>query len=276
MEDKNAITLHGSRDKIDAIDTKIHNLLMDRALLVQNIQKAKEAQGPIVNAMHADRELEMFARFNKNHDGCLPIASLQRMFREMIATFSHLQCPFKVYVLKGEPLQRDVARYFYGTVIEVLECDNIEQMVKKILSPTSDIALLPSDGASLGVFNQILKATFGKSFEDKCHIFAHLPFWQDAESYGLDLPDMFVLGHAPMKITGNDFTMFSVKTSYKTANGLLRETDYLIDEYAENGENLFFTINQFISSDSEMMADIEKLFVESEISMACLGIYGKV
>lgn len=268
MTEKNAISLPETRKKIDAIDGEIHQLLMSRAELVQNVQNAKAAEGPIVNAMHADREIEMFRRFSANHNGCLPLASLQRMFREMIATFSHLQCPFKVYVLKGEPLHRDTARYFYGTVIEIVECDTVAEMLARIAAPTSDIVLLPADAESLNKFSEIV----GQG----CHIFARLPFWDDGQAYGLELPDMFVLGHAPLKKVANDFTVVSVKASESRALELLGGAGFEVVEQITDQNTCYCVVKAFANLESDYWRSITKIFVENDIVVEFLGIYGKV
>ena len=268
MSDEKQISLSETRGKIDAIDTEIHRLLMSRAELVQNVQNAKAAEGPIVNAMHADREIEMFRRFSANHSGCLPLASLQRMFREMIATFSHLQCPFKVYILKGEPLHRDVARYFYGTVIEVVECETLTEMLSRVKTPTSDIVLLPADGVSLSAFAKIV----GQG----CQIFARLPFWDDGVAYGLELPDMFVLGHAPLKTVVNDYSVLAVNADEARAADLLSQIDIpLVGHFAHDGQT-YCVVKAFANLESQCWRDIEKIFVENDIVVAFLGLYGKV
>ncbi|NRA87327.1 MAG: chorismate mutase [Rhizobiales bacterium] len=276
MTEKTEISLLGARDKIDAIDTEIHNLLMKRAELVENIQSAKQALGPIVNAMHADREIEMFRRFSENHKGCLPIASLQRMFREMIATFSHLQCPFRVFILKGDPLYRDMARYFYGTVIEVIECDDVEQMLEHIITPTSDVALLPADAESLFRFDKQVNKTKNDDLTKKCHIFARLPFWDSAEEYGLYLPDMFVLGHAPMKPTKYDYSMFSIEANLETARTIMGELGFEIEYQVEYEQVLYCTIKKFVVTPTDILQDIERHFKKQDITLTCLGVYGKV
>ncbi|MBL1421307.1 MAG: chorismate mutase [Alphaproteobacteria bacterium] len=268
MSDKKPISLLETRGKIDAIDGEIHRLLMSRAELVQNVQNAKAAEGPIVNAMHADREIEMFRRFSANHTGCLPLASLQRIFREMIATFSHLQCPFKVFVLKGEPLHRDVARYFYGTVIEIVECSTLAEMLDRIKAPTSDIVLLAADGKSLAAFHEIIGLG--------CQIFARLPFWDDGEAYGLDFPDMFVLGHAPLKTVNNDYTVVATKTDAMNAQELLKQAGFEANiEFEYEGIN-YCVIKAFANLEGQCWRDIEKIFVKNDIAVDFLGIYGKV
>ncbi len=250
MSKKTEISLLAARAKIDAIDTKIHQLLMNRAELVQNIQTAKASQGAIVNAMHADREIEMFRRFSENHKGCLPIASLQRMFREMIATFSHLQCPFKVFIPKGEPLYRDCARYFYGTIIEIIEYDTVEKMLNAVKDPTSNIALMPANTQNIDKING----------SNGCRIFARLPFWDDGQKFGLELPDMFVLGHAPIKVTKHDFSVLAVNQNDKVA---LENLGYKISEYLEN----HCIVEGFIDRQDPIL---------QKNGLTWLGVYGKV
>lgn len=268
MSDNKQISLLDTRKKIDAIDTEIHQLLMNRAELVQNVQNAKALEGPIVNAMHADREIEMFRRFSANHSGCLPLASLQRMFREMIATFSHLQCPFRVFVLKGEPLHRDTARYFYGTVIEVVECETVSEMLAQVAAPTSDIILLPADAKNL--------AEFAETVGQGCQIFARLPFWDDGEAYGLELPDMFVVGHAPLKTVDNDYTVIAVNADNGQGEKLLTEVGFEVESSLSLDGQTYCVIKAFANLESDCWRSIKKLFVENDIVVAFLGIYGKV
>ncbi|MCJ8324898.1 MAG: chorismate mutase [Rhizobiales bacterium] len=262
------ISLLETRDKIDAIDSEIHQLLMRRADLVQNVQKAKEAEGPIVNAMHADREIEMFRRFSANHSGCLPLASLQRMFREMIATFSHLQCPFKVFVLKGEALHRDTARYFYGTVIEIVECENVASLLSQVQAPTSDIVLLPASAQALDEFAKIT--------QQGCQIFARLPFWDDGAAYGLELPDMFVIGHAPLKTVGNDYTVFKANKGADIVLPLLENAGYELMSYYEHAGNIYCVIKAFAIVEGDSWRSLKNSLAQKDIVVDFLGIYGKV
>ena len=107
-------TLDTLRREIDEIDDAIHNLLMRRCRLVEQIGRVKANSGP---AMKPAREAMILRRLAARHEGDFPIPVLLRMWREMLAGTKLLQGPLAVAVGTQDAGRGlwDMARDHYGS-----------------------------------------------------------------------------------------------------------------------------------------------------------------
>ena len=88
------------RAKIDAIDESVHRLLMQRAMVIDELIEVK---GTARNgaAFRPGREADMMRRLAQRHQGHLPLTAIEHLWREIISTFTALQAPFEVAVSTG-------------------------------------------------------------------------------------------------------------------------------------------------------------------------------
>jgi 3-deoxy-7-phosphoheptulonate synthase / chorismate mutase len=77
------------RDRVDEINLKLLDLINERATLVQEIGKAKEAQG--VNRYDPVRERNMLNLILENNDGPFETSTLQHIFKEIFKAGLELQ-----------------------------------------------------------------------------------------------------------------------------------------------------------------------------------------
>jgi len=88
--------LKGLRRRLDEIDDKLQDLLIDRAQIVSLVAASKrDGNQP---AFQPAREAEIIRRLVGRHRGAFPVATLVRMWREMLAATVRLQSPFSVAV----------------------------------------------------------------------------------------------------------------------------------------------------------------------------------
>ncbi|KAA0971590.1 chorismate mutase [Aureimonas fodinaquatilis] len=85
------------RAKIDAIDESIHRLLMQRAMVIDELIQTKGIARSGA-AFRPGREADMMRRLATRHTGHLPITAVEHLWREIISTFTALQAPFSVAV----------------------------------------------------------------------------------------------------------------------------------------------------------------------------------
>src|ERR1700740_1280148 len=112
--------LKGLRRRLDEIDDKLQDLLIDRAQIVSLVAASKKDGNRA--AYQPAREAEIIRRLIGRHRGAFPIATLVRMWREMLAATVRLQSPFSVAVFApaDQPGLWDLARDHYGSDNSVL------------------------------------------------------------------------------------------------------------------------------------------------------------
>lgn len=110
-----APTLDELRQKIDQIDETIHRQLIERSEIVESLIAVKRTDKPGA-AFRPGREVNMMRRLIARHRGILPITTVEHLWREIIATFTHMQAPYDVVVEPGSDI-RDVARFYFGFTV---------------------------------------------------------------------------------------------------------------------------------------------------------------
>ena len=90
------------RLEIDAIDDKIHNLLMNRVKLVGEVGKVKAETGDYQFSLRPAREASMMRRLVSQHRGPFPADALIRIWRELLCGTVRVQTPFSVALCEGD------------------------------------------------------------------------------------------------------------------------------------------------------------------------------
>jgi chorismate mutase-like protein len=121
------------RAKIDAIDESVHRLLMQRAMVIDELIEVK---GTARNgaAFRPGREADMMRRLAQRHQGHLPLTAIEHLWREIISTFTALQAPFEVAVsTAGDCVAAiEAARFTFGFSVPVLPCESADDVVEWI------------------------------------------------------------------------------------------------------------------------------------------------
>ena len=135
--------LKGLRRRLDEIDDKLQDLLIDRAQIVSLVAASKkDGNRP---AYQPAREAEIIRRLVGRHRGALPVATLVRMWREMLAATVRLQSPFSVAVFApaDRPGFWDLARDHYGSNTPMSAYDTVGQVISAVAGGTGSVGVLP-------------------------------------------------------------------------------------------------------------------------------------
>jgi chorismate mutase len=135
--------LKGLRRRLDEIDDKLQDLLIDRAQIVSLVAATKkDGNQP---AFQPAREAEIIRRLVGRHRGALPVATLVRMWREMLAATVRLQSPFSVAVFAptDQPGFWDLARDHYGSNTPISVQDTVDQVIRAVAGGTASVGVLP-------------------------------------------------------------------------------------------------------------------------------------
>jgi chorismate mutase-like protein len=157
------------RTRIDAIDAEMHRLLLERAGVIRELIEIKGTSKPGA-AFRPEREADMMRRLVMRHEGDLPLATVEHIWREIITTFTAMQAPFGIAAAPAaDPLAlRDAIRFYFGFSIAVEDCASPAAAIDRVAGSAKDIAVVPA-GADGRWWDGLSGAHAPK-------IFARLPF----------------------------------------------------------------------------------------------------
>jgi chorismate mutase-like protein len=197
------------RRRLDAIDDRLHDLLIERAEVVALV--ADEKRRSDLNFYQPEREAQIIRRLVGRHRGRLPPASLVRIWRELLAATLSLEAPFAVavYAPTGSPGFWDLARDHYGSHAPIAAHDSIAQVIRAVAEATASAGVLPTpqEGEPDPWWPHLLSQDLNTP-----RVVARLPFGPrgNARAAGIDA---LVIGHGAQQRTGRDRTLFAAKTN---------------------------------------------------------------
>jgi chorismate mutase/prephenate dehydratase len=130
------------RNEIDRIDNTIHDLLMERAGVVEEVRAAKGADGI---KLRPGREAEVLRRLIARHSGTFPKASLVRIWREVMSAYLKMQGHLSMAVYMPEPgaAYWDLARDQYGSQTPMTAHASVRGVIGAVQSGEAAIGVLP-------------------------------------------------------------------------------------------------------------------------------------
>ncbi len=130
------------RARIDSLDEEIHRLLMARGSVIDSLIRIKGTSRPGA-AFRPGREADMMRRLVGRHDGTLPLATVEHIWREIITTFTRMQASFDVALDTAvEPERmRDVARFYFGFSVNLEPLSGPVAVIAHV-AETNDLGLI--------------------------------------------------------------------------------------------------------------------------------------
>jgi chorismate mutase len=139
--------LKAIRSRIDEIDERMHRLLIERSGVIAELIRIKGLSKPGA-AFRPEREADMMRRLAARHEGSLPLATVEHIWREIITTFTAMQAPFGIAVGPcDDPLaMRDLVRFYFGFSIPVTNCATNEAAIARVAASGMDVAVVAGRG----------------------------------------------------------------------------------------------------------------------------------
>ncbi len=203
-------TLDGLRAHIDRLDMALHDLLRDRAEIIDQVRKVKGKQHIYIRP---GREAQMVRALLGRPQGKLPEGFVARLWREMISAFTLVESPFKVAVYapdKGDDLW-DVARDHFGSFTPLVEFDSAVAAIKAVLANKVSIAVVPPPGANEK--DSWLPLLAGDK-KNPLTVFATLPFEvlkPGRTNARRSLPAGLIVGNLYPELTGDDRSFLAMQ-----------------------------------------------------------------
>jgi chorismate mutase-like protein len=211
------LTLDQLREQIDTIDAAIHDLLMQRADVVQAIGRLK-AERPV--ALHPGREAAILRRLVDRHRGPLPAAVVVRMWRELLAGMTGMQRPFSIAVVTdhGDGVLWDVARDHFGSTTPVTAVTTPIQAIRAVADGSAGIAVVPwPDSEERQPWWPMLMVEDAKT----PRVVARLPFALTGD--GDEGPVALAVGCLPHESTGDDLSLLCIELAEAVSRSRLKE-----------------------------------------------------
>jgi len=136
-------SLEDLRRQIDRVDDTLHDLLMERAALVEQVGEIK-GKGNVA-LLSPGREAEIIRRLLSRHRGRFPRSTLVRMWREMISGMVSVQAPLTVAVFmpdRGTGFL-ELARDQYGHNTAMIPWRSPGQVIHAVVEGSAQIGILP-------------------------------------------------------------------------------------------------------------------------------------
>lgn len=138
-----ARTLQELRARIDAIDERLHGLLIERGSVIDALIRAKGTNAPGA-AFRPGREADMMRRLVDRHSGALPISAVEHIWREIISTFTHMQAPYALAIDGSADVaaMRDLARFYFGFSVPFETLPDARSVVARVAASGRDLGLI--------------------------------------------------------------------------------------------------------------------------------------
>jgi len=204
------------RGEIDEIDTAMHDLIMRRAAIVENIAAAKGDQA--ASGMRPAREAEILRRLVARHAGPFPRGSLVRIWREIISAVTKMQGPYNVAVFDdGGGGLWDLSRDYFGSCTEIATRTARRDVVGDVADGAVTHGVLPYPSEE-----DDRPWWAGLWAPDAPRIVLRLPFAGIGNARGRDAQALVIARIAP-QATGDDRSLVMIETGQETRRTVFAE-----------------------------------------------------
>jgi chorismate mutase len=140
-------TLSDLRIEIDRIDRSMHELLIERGRVIDQLIEIKTRQGG-GSAFRPAREASMMRAIVERHRGRLPLDTVESIWRVIISTFTYVQAPYSVHidVAGGDARMRDSARFHFGFTVPCVQHFGAADVIRAVGESSGDLGMFALDG----------------------------------------------------------------------------------------------------------------------------------
>jgi chorismate mutase / prephenate dehydratase len=206
------------RRRLDSIDERLLDLLMERARAMEDVRAAKNAaEGPNAKLARPGRELAILRRLVARIQGPLPPGLVVRLWRDIMTSFTRLQGAFSVAVWDANANANSnagslmaLARRHYGQATPLLPASSPAQAIARLDDARAQLALLPvpEDAPELNWWRNLSPTGL--------QVLARLPVdGQETQ------PGAFVVGRQPFEESGNDRGLLIVAADLQASRAKL-------------------------------------------------------
>ncbi len=151
------IPLSELREKIDAIDAQLLQLMNQRAECALEVAKTKLAQGETGTFYRPDRESLVLRRIQDLNQGPLANETVVRFFRELMSACLALEKPLDVAFLGPEgTFTQQAAFKHFGHAVKTIPATTINDIFNSVESGSCQFGVVPVENSTEGVISHTL------------------------------------------------------------------------------------------------------------------------
>ena len=142
------------RERIDAVDRKIQELINERARYAQQVGISKCDLSSAVDYYRPEREAEVLRAVLERNEGPLRDEEMLRLFREIMSACLAQQDPLKISYLGPEGTFTQTAVYkHFGHSVRGLPFSTIDEVFQEVESGAADFGVVPIENSTEGTIN---------------------------------------------------------------------------------------------------------------------------
>ena len=207
--------LEDLRRRIDGIDDRVQDLLIERMEIVARVAVSKRSAGGVA-AHQPGREAEIMRRLVLRNQGGLPPSSLVRIWRELLAATTRAQGSFTiaVYAPLEAPGFWDLARDHYGSQTPMLAYRTTGQVIHAVIEGQAAVGVLPMprEEDPDPWWRHLLSTD-----DNAPHVIARLPFGGRGNARADS--DALAIGRGAEQATGRDRTLLVAENAPDISRG---------------------------------------------------------
>jgi chorismate mutase / prephenate dehydratase len=200
------------RHQLDGLDEGIHDLIMRRAEVVEQIiSSGAKAKGKV--ALRPGREAAIARRLLARHHGSFPRAGVVRVWRELICSMTAMQGPFLLAVCDIDPAgaYSAAAREHFGALVPLRAYRTPAQAIGEVSAGSAAAALLPLPSEGEPRSDAWWTALLYKD-DPRIYVIARLPFWT-IRPEGAPRVEALLVGSVPPDPSGVDRSLLGLEVA---------------------------------------------------------------
>lgn len=214
------------RAEIDALDTRLHDLLMERAEIIERVARDGGKRGVPIRP---GREAAMLRRLLARHQGALPPHTIVRIWRELFSGALMIEGGLTIAVADGTQIELPaVAREHFGPLTSLRRHRTPSQALADLTNGTAHAAVLPlpsdEDDDQAAWWVGLLHGGL-----PRLAIVAKLPFWAKRIE-GVPQSGAYVVSSITPDPSGADRSLIGLEITPDTSTariaGLMKEAGF--------------------------------------------------
>ena len=283
--------LDALRQEIDAIDDAIHDLIMARTKVVEEVREEKRGQSIKIRPA---RECSIMYRLMERHKGPFPKRELARIWRELIVATLSFEGPFSIGIhipgasMVGEPSPNMLSEYWdmvrnqYGSFTPMDGYPSASMLIDAVRSNEVAIGVLALPKRAEEAPWWPLLAS---EANDTPRIINRLPFINAPEDGKINI-EAFVICSVPSEPTGRDHTLLVIETadeiSLKQLSTAFTQADIKL-VFSSSWRDIELTsrylylveVEGFITNDDSIIPRLSECLGGVESLIRTIGSYGQ-
>ena len=266
------------RRRIDEIDDRLQDLLVERINIVSRVAAHKRGNGGVA-AHQPAREAEIIRRLIGRNQERFPPATLVRIWRELLAATTRLQGAFTIAVYAPPEAQGfwDLARDHYGSHTPMLTFRSTAQVIRALTEGQAAIGVLPMpDEEEADPWWRHLLSTH----DNAPHVIARLPFGPRGNARS-DGADALAIGHGGQQATGRDRTLIATENApdisrgrmFSTLSSLGLSCTFMATCQHAEGVNTLIEIDGFVPASDPRLAGLTEQLGPALYRLLAFGGY---